>query len=89
MVMEKRREGNCVRIETIPFKFFLAPSPGILTSVDGGLMFFGCLSAAIIVLITLEKLGVTINEKLVRLVAYSSLGLGFVALCWKMVLLFG
>ncbi|MEH7093915.1 hypothetical protein [Neobacillus vireti] len=78
-----------MRIETIPFKIFMTPNTGILSSVDGGLVFFIGLSAAIIVLITLEKLGVRINEKLVRLVAYSSLGLGFVALCWKMVLLFG
>ena len=78
-----------MRIETIPFKIFMAPNPGILSSVDGGLTFFVGLGVTILVLIALEKLGVTINEKLVRLVAYSSLGLSFVLLCWKVVLLFG
>ena len=89
MVMGKQKEANCVRIETIPFKVFMAPSTGILSSVDGGLTFFIGLGATILVLIVLEKLGVTINEKLVRLVAYSGLGLSFVLLCWKVVLLFG
>jgi hypothetical protein len=89
MVMGKQKEGNYVRIETIPFKVFMAPGPGILSAVDGGLVFFIGLSATILVLIALEKLGVTINEKLVRLVAYSSLGLSFLFLCWKVVLLFG
>lgn len=75
--------------EVIPFKVFMAPSPGILSAVDGGLTFFIGLGVTLLVLIALEKLGVTINEKLVRLVAYGGIGFGFVMLCLKVVLLFG
>jgi len=75
--------------EVIPFKVFMAPSPGILSAVDGGLTFFIGLGATLLVLIVLEKFGVTINQKLVRFVAYGGLGFGFVMLCLKVVLLFG
>lgn len=75
--------------EIIPFKLFMAPSPGILAAVDGGLTFFIGLGATLLVLIVLEKIGVTINEKLVRFVAYGGIGFGFVMLCLKVVLLFG
>jgi hypothetical protein len=42
-----------------------------------------------LILIALEKLGVNINERLVCFVAYGGIGLSFLMLCWKMVLLFG
>lgn len=76
-------------IETIPFKVFMAPGPGILSAVDGGLTFFLGLGLTLIFLIVLERMGVTINERLVRFVAYGGIGFGFVMLCMKMVLLFG
>jgi hypothetical protein len=77
-------------VEVIPFKVFMAgPSTKILSAVDGGLTLFIGLGATLLILIALEKLGVTINEKLVRFVAYGGMGFGFVFLCWKVVLLFG
>jgi hypothetical protein len=38
---------------------------------------------------SLERMGVTNNERMVRFVAYGGIGFGFVMLCMKMVLLFG
>lgn len=78
-------------MEVIPFKVFMtiAPKPAILSAVDGGLTFFLGLGSTILILIALEKLGVNINERLVRFVAYGGIGLSFLMLCWKMVLLFG
>ena len=77
-------------VEVIPFKVFMAaPKASILSAVDGGLVFFLGLGSTLLVLIALEKLGVTINEKLVRFVAYMSIGGSFLVLCWKVVLLVG
>jgi len=77
-------------VEVIPFKVFIAgPKASILSAVDGGLTLFIGLGATLLILIALEKLGVTINERLVRFVAYGGMGFGFVLLCWKVVLLFG
>ncbi|MBT2696325.1 hypothetical protein J7E79_02600 [Bacillus sp. ISL-40] len=75
--------------EVIPLKLFLAPSYKVLSAVDGGLTFFLGLGTTFLVLIALEKFGVTINESLVRWVAYGGMGFGFVMLCLKMVLLVG
>lgn len=78
-------------MEVIPFKMFMATGPkaSTLAAVDGGLVLFLGLGTTMLVLIALEKLGVTINEKLVRFVAYGGIGFGFVMLCWKVVLLLG
>lgn len=73
--------------EVIPFKMFMAPSPGVLAGVDAGLTFFLGMGVTLLVLIALEKLGVTINESLVRWVMYGGVGFGFVMLCLKVVLL--
>lgn len=76
--------------EVIPFKeFMIYPKASILSAVDGGLTFFLGLGATLLVLIVLEKLGVTINERLVRLIAYGGIGFGFVMLCLKTVRIFG
>jgi hypothetical protein len=76
--------------EVIPFKaFMIAPKVSTLAAVDGGLIFFLGLGTTLLVLIALEKLGVTINERLVRFVVYGGVGFGFVMLCWKVVLLLG
>lgn len=75
--------------QVIPLKLFLAPSYKVLSAVDGGLIFFFGLGTTLLILIALEKFGVTINESLVRWVAYGGMGLGFVMLCLKMVLLVG
>jgi hypothetical protein len=71
--------------EVIPFKTFMtiAPNPSILHAVDGGLTFFLGLGASLLVLMLLEKFGVSINEKVVRFVAYGGIGFGFVMLCVK------
>jgi hypothetical protein len=77
-------------VKVIPFKVFMAsPNPSILSGVDGGLTLFIGLGVTLLVLIALEKLGVTINEKLVRYVAYGGIGFGFLMMCWKVVLLVG
>lgn len=77
-------------VKVIPFKVFMAgPNPSILSGVDGGLTFFIGLGSTLLILIALEKLGVTINETLVRMVSYGAMGIGFVMLCWKVILLFG
>ncbi|MBT2735117.1 hypothetical protein [Bacillus sp. ISL-7] len=76
--------------EVIPFKVFMAgPSAAVLSGIDGGLIFFLGLGLTLIILIALEKLGVTINETLVRMVSYGAMGIGFVMLCWKVILLVG
>lgn len=75
--------------EVIPFKVFMAPSAAVLSGVDGGLTFFLGLGLTLLVLIALEKMGLQINERLVRFVAYGGIGFGFVMLCLKTVLLFG
>lgn len=77
-------------MEVIPFKvFMITPKASILSAVDGGLTFFCGLGASLLVLIALEKLGVTINERLVRFLAYTGIGFAFLMLCWKTILLFG
>ena len=78
-------------MEVIPFNVFMSiqPSASVLSGVDGGLTFFIGMGATLIVLILLEKFGVTINEKLVRFVAYGGIGFGFVMLCLKTYLFFG
>jgi hypothetical protein len=77
-------------MEVIPFNLFMAgPKASTLAAVDGGLIFFLGLGATLLILIALEKLGVTINEKLVRFVAYGGIGFGFLMLCWKTILLVG
>lgn len=53
-------------MEIIPFKVFMAPSVGILSSVDGGLVFFVSTGVVLLGLVALEKLGITVNEKAVR-----------------------
>lgn len=76
--------------EVIPFKLFMAaPKASILSAVDGGLVFFSGLGITLLVLIALEKLGVTINETLVRAVSYGAMSVGFLMLCWKVILVFG
>ena len=75
--------------EVIPFRQFIAPDPGILSMVDGGLVFFAGLGVSILVLIAAEKMGLTINHTLIRWIAYGSIGVSFLTLCWKVVLLFG
>lgn len=66
--------------EVIPFKAFMAGS----SLVDGGLTFIS-ISACVLVLIILEKMGVSINEKLVRFVSYGAIGYAFVLLCLKFI----
>lgn len=75
--------------EVIPFNVFMAvgPSAATLSAVDGGLVFFGGMSVSLLVLIALEKLGVPINETAVRWVAYGAMSVGFLAMCWKAILL--
>ena len=70
--------------EVIPFKvFMIAPKASTLAAVDGGLTFFLGLGASLLVLMILEKFGVSINEKVVRFIAYGGIGFGFVMLCMK------
>jgi hypothetical protein len=81
---------SAVSYEVIPFKvFMIAPKVSTLAAVDGGLTFFLGLGATLIMLIFLEKMGFTINERLVRVVAYGGIGIGFLMLCWKTILLVG
>jgi hypothetical protein len=76
--------------EVIPFKaFMIAPKASTLSAVDGGLVFFLGLGSTLLVLIALEKLGVTVNDTLVRMVSYSAMGIGFLMLCVKIILVFG
>lgn len=76
--------------EVIPFKvFMIKPSAAVLSGVDGGLTFFLGLGSTLLVLIALEKLGVTINESLVRVVSYGAIGFGFLMMCWRVILLVG
>lgn len=78
--------------EVIPFKVFMgsiAPKASTLAGVDGGLTFFVGLGTTLLVLVALEKLGVTINETLVRVVSYGAMGAGFLMMCWKVILLVG
>lgn len=71
--------------EVIPFNVFMtiAPKASIMSTVDGGLTFFLGLGASLLVLTVLEKFGVSINEKVVRFIAYGGIGFGFVMLCLK------
>ncbi|WP_342025708.1 hypothetical protein AADC60_24410 [Cytobacillus pseudoceanisediminis] len=63
-----------MRVEVIPFKQFvsgysyMAPDPGLLSMVDGGLTFFVGTGAVLMALFFLEKCGVPINEATVRAV---------------------
>lgn len=52
--------------EVIPFKVFLAPSPAVLSAVDGGLTFFVGTGVALLALVVAEKMGVNINKNGVR-----------------------
>lgn len=52
--------------EIIPLKVFLAPSPAILSAVDGGLTFFVGTGIALFALVIAEKMGVNINKNAVR-----------------------
>lgn len=55
-------------METIPLKVFMAsPSYQVTSMVDGGLTFFVGTGVVLLGLIALEKLGVPINEKMVRM----------------------
>lgn len=64
--------------EVIPFKLFMAaPSPGILSLVDGGLTFFVGTGAVLLGLIALEKMGVTVNESFVRVIGWVGVLLAF------------
>ena len=67
-------------MQVIPFHTFMAGS----SLVDGGLTFVS-IGACVLVLIILEKMGVTINEKLVRFVSYGAIGYAFVLLCVKFI----
>lgn len=67
-------------MQIIPFKTFMAGS----SLVDGGLTFLS-VGACVLVLIILEKMGVTINERLVRFVSYGFLGYSFLLLCVKFI----
>lgn len=76
--------------ETIPFNVFMAasrPDAHILSAVDGGLVFFIGTGLSLLVLIALEKMGVTINETAIRWASYASMSIGFLALGWKVILL--
>lgn len=53
-------------MEVIPLKVFLAPSPGVLSALDGGLSFFIGTGVVLLGLIVAEKLGLPINETAVR-----------------------
>lgn len=53
-------------VEVIPLKVFLAPSPSILSAVDGGLLFFAGTGVAFLALVVAEKMGVNINQKAIR-----------------------
>ena len=71
----------------IPFKAFvagtsyIAPNPGVLSMLDGGLTFFIGTGAVLLGLIALEKMGITINETLIRALGVMSL---VVAALWFM-----
>lgn len=61
--------------EVIPFKTFLAgniyPTMPVHNWLDGGLTFFISTGGVLLALVVLEKMGVEINESLVRLVVVS------------------
>ena len=63
----------------IPFKAFvagtsyIAPNPGVLSMLDGGLTFFVGTGVVLLGLIALEKAGITINETLIRTMGIASL----------------
>ncbi len=64
--------------EVIPFKAFVAgssigPSYQVLSMVDGGLTFFVGTGVVLLGLIALEKMGLTINESLIRYFAWSGI----------------
>jgi hypothetical protein len=65
-------------IETIPFDVFVSgssigPSYQVLSMVDGGLTFFVGTGVVLLGLIALEKMGLTINESLIRYFAWSGI----------------
>lgn len=60
-------------VETIPFKVFMNPDVGLF--VAGGVVLLG--------LVVAEKLGYTINERLVKIIAYTSIGLSFLLFVLK------
>jgi hypothetical protein len=78
-------------MEVIPFNVFMSiqPKASILSAVDGGLTFFLGLGATLLVLVVLEKCGVSIDDKIVRFLMYGGVGFGFVMLCLKTYLFFG
>lgn len=60
-------------IETIPFKVFMNPDVGLF--VVGGAVLLG--------LIIAERFGVSINETLVRIIAYTSIGVSLIMFVLK------
>lgn len=64
-----------MNFETIPFKVFLSvtPNPGVLSMLDGGLTFFIGTGAVLLGLIALEKMGITLNETMIRALGVMSL----------------
>lgn len=68
-------------MEVIPFSVFMAGSP----LVSGGLTFLG-MGATILLLVIMEKMGFSINDRLVRIVSYTAIGFSFLLLCWKFIL---
>lgn len=67
----------------IPFKAFvagtsyIAPDPGVLSLLDGGLTFFLGTGAVLLGLIALEKMGVTVNESFVRTIGWIGVLIAF------------
>lgn len=59
--------------ETIPFKVFMSPDVGLFAV--GGIVLLG--------LIVADKFGLTINERLVRIIAYTSIGVSFLMFLTK------
>lgn len=70
-------------VEVIPFKAFvagysyMAPSPGTLSLLDGGLTFFIGTGVVLLGLIALEKMGVTVNESFVRAIGWIGVLIAF------------
>ncbi|MEK4442351.1 hypothetical protein [Niallia sp. FSL K6-0077] len=73
--------------EVIPFKSFMVgniyPTMPVHSWLDGGLTFFISTGGVLLALVVLEKLGVEINESLVRLVVLSAGALSFLWAIFK------
>jgi len=69
--------------EVIPFKLFMAtsmaPSPNLVSWVDGGFTFFVGTGVVLLGLIAAEKMGLSINESMIRMFVYvgAVLAIGF------------